>query len=229
MSSPLLEALLGLLTQWQGVFRQQRSCQRAIRLALAHILTPGQRLLSRLIATSDRQDQDWTADYKLFNRSPWQADTLFAPVIERCLRHCKEQSYLVLAGDFTHLAQSGKHIAHVSCIRDPMSPPYHVNLIQGLRFFQLAAILPLYRHPEQPAPPRSIPLCFSEVPVVKKPGRKASLQQRQAYRAACKKRPASQMALQQIKSLRGEFDRAGAVHKTLYIALDGSFCNAVFF
>jgi len=167
MSSPLLEALLGLLSQWQGVFRQRRSCQRAIRLALAHILTPGQRLLSRLIATSGRQDQDWTADYKLFNRSPWHADTLFSPVVQRCVSHCKEQSYLVLAGDFTHLAKSGKHIAHVSCIRDPMSPPYHVNLIQGLRFFQLAAILPLYRHPEQPTPPRSIPLCFSEVPVVK--------------------------------------------------------------
>jgi hypothetical protein len=105
MSSPLLEALLGLLSQWQGVFRQQRSCQRAIRLALAHILTPGQRLLSRLIATSGRQDQDWTADYKLFNRSPWQADTLFSPVVERCVSHCKEQSFLVLAGDFTHLAR----------------------------------------------------------------------------------------------------------------------------
>jgi hypothetical protein len=160
MSSPLLEALLGLLSQWRGVFRQQRSCQRAIRLALAHILTPGQRLLSRLIATSGRQDQDWTADYKLFNRSPWQADTLFAPVVERCVSHCKEQSFLVLAGDFTHLAKSGKHIAHVSCIRDPMSPPYHVNLIQGLRFFQLAAILPLYRHLEQPSSSTEHPALF---------------------------------------------------------------------
>jgi hypothetical protein len=229
MSSPLLEALLGLLRQWRGAFRQQRSCQRAIRLALAHILTPGQRLLSRLIATSGRQDQDWTADYKLFNRSPWQAKTLFSPVIERCVSHCKEQNYLVLAGDFTHLAKSGKHIPNLSCIRDPMSPPYHVNLIQGLRFFQLAAILPLYRHPRQPTPPRSIPICFCEVPVVKKPGRKATAQQRQVYRAICKKRPASQMALQQIKTLRGEFDRAGAANKTLFIALDGSFCNAVFF
>lgn len=229
MSSPLLEALLGLLAQWQGVFRQQRSFERSIRLALAHILTPGQRLLSRLIATSGRQHQDWTADYKLFNRSPWQANTLFCPVIERCVRHCKEQSYLVVAGDFTHLAKSGKHIPNVSCIRDPMSPPYHVNLIQGLRFFQLAAILPLYRHPQQPGPPRSVPLCFTEVPVVKKPGRKASLQQQQAYRAACKRRPASHLALEQIKNLRGELDRAGAADKTLFVALDGSFCNAVFF
>jgi hypothetical protein len=37
------------------------------------------------------------------------------------------------------------------------------------------------------------------------------------------------MALQQIKTLRCEFDRAGAANKTVFIALDGSFCNAVFF
>ena len=103
--TPLLEQLLVLLSHWQRVFRQERSFHRALRLALAHILTPGQRLLSRLIATSGRQDRDWTADYKLFNRSPLQADALFSPVVQRCVSHCKEQSYLVLAGDFTHLAR----------------------------------------------------------------------------------------------------------------------------
>jgi len=227
-TTPLLEQLLVLLSNWQRVFRQERSFQRALRLALAHILTPGQRLLSRLIATSGRQDRDWTADYKLFNRSPWQVDPLFFPMVERCVEHCKEQSHLVVAGDFTHLVKSGKHIANVSCMRDPMSPPYHVNLIQGLRFFQLAAILPLYRQGDQTSPPRSVPVCFSEVPVLKKPGRKATEPQRLAYQAAYKSRPASQKALQQIKALRSQFDLAGADDKTLLVALDGSFCNGVF-
>jgi hypothetical protein len=36
MSSPLLEALLGLLAQWQGVFRQQRSFERSIRNRLTN-------------------------------------------------------------------------------------------------------------------------------------------------------------------------------------------------
>jgi hypothetical protein len=227
-STPLLEQLMVLLGSWQRVFRQERSFQRALRLALAHILTPGQRLLSRLITTSGRQDRDWTADYKLFNRSPWQTDPLFFPVIERCIEHCKDQSHLVVAGDFTHLAKTGKHIANVSCIRDPMSPPYHVNLIQGLRFFQLAAILPLYRQGDKTSPPRSVPVCFCEVPVLKKPGRKATLEQRLAYQAACKTRPATQKALQQLKAFRRELDQAGAYDKTLIAALDGSFCNAVF-
>ena len=225
--SPLLDALVDLLGAWHQVFRQQRSFERALRLSLAQILTPGQRLISRLIASSGRQHQDWSADYKLFSRSPWQAEQLFRPVVERCLEYSSHQDYVVLAGDFTHLTKTGRHIPNVHCMRDPMSPPYHVNLIQGLRYFQLSSILPLYRHAQEPSPPRSIPVCFHEVPVIKKPGRKASPQEHLAYQRACKMRPTSQSALQRIKTVRAEFDRAGAGEKTLLIALDGSFCNSV--
>jgi hypothetical protein len=226
--SPLLDALIDLLGAWRQAFRQQRSFERALRLSLAQILTPGQRLISRLICSCGRQNQDWSADYKLFSRSPWQAGRLFRPVIERCLEHCQQGSYVVLAGDFTHLPKTGRDIPNVCCMRDPMSPPYHVNLIQGLRYFQLSTILPLYRNPQEPSPPRSIPICFHEVPVLKKPGRKATPQEHLAYRRIYKKRPTSQSALQEIKTIRAEFDQAGAGDKTLLIALDGSFCNGVF-
>ena len=225
--SPLLDALIDLLGAWRQAFRQQRSFERALRLSLAQILTPGRRLISRLICSTGRQDQDWTADYKLFSRSPWLASRLFRPVIERCLEHYPQGDYVLLAGDFTHLIKTGRHIPNACCIRDPMSPPYRVNLIQGLRYFQLSTILPLYRQAQEPSPPRSIPVCFQEVPVVKRPGRKATPEQQLAYRQACKKRPTSQSALQEIKTIRTEFDQAGARDKTLLIALDGSFCNGV--
>jgi len=35
-----------------------------------------------------------------------------------------------------HLPKSGKQIPQRHCLRDPLSPPFHVNLIYGLRFFQ---------------------------------------------------------------------------------------------
>jgi len=31
-------------------------------------------------------DQDWSADYKIFSRRPWQAEHLFDPVLEEHLR-----------------------------------------------------------------------------------------------------------------------------------------------
>jgi hypothetical protein len=226
--SPLLDALLALLAEWRPVFGQQRSFGRALRLSLAQILTPGQRLLSRLIASSGRQNLDWSADYKLFSRSPWQSEQLFRPVIKHCLEYSNPHPYVVLAGDFTHLTKTGRHIPNVCCMRDPMSPPYRVNLIQGLRYFQVSTVLPLYHHPQEPSPPRSIPICFHEVPMLKRPGRKAAPAEIVAYRQACNKHPTSQSSLQKIKAIRTEFDLAGAEQKTLLFALDGSFCNGVF-
>jgi len=32
---------------------------------------------------------------RCMQRPAWQADTLFSAVVERCLSHCNEQSYLV--------------------------------------------------------------------------------------------------------------------------------------
>jgi hypothetical protein len=52
------------------------------------------------------------------------------------IRPGQENEPIVLAGDFTHLPKSGKQIPQRHCMRDPLSPPFHVNLIYGLRFFQ---------------------------------------------------------------------------------------------
>ena len=41
----------------------------------------------------------------------------------------------------------------------------------GLRFLQASALLPLYRKGEYPA--RGIPVRFTEVPAIKKPGKRA--------------------------------------------------------
>jgi hypothetical protein len=58
------------------------------------------------------------------------------------------------------------------------------------------------------------------VPVLKRPGRKAAPAEFVAYRQAWKKHPTSQSAPQKIKTIRTEFDLAGAGDKTLLIALE---------
>jgi len=60
-STPLLDAFLKLLEGWASAFSQHRTHQRAIRLALAHVLTPGHRMISRLITSCGRQELDWSA------------------------------------------------------------------------------------------------------------------------------------------------------------------------
>lgn len=62
-----------------------------------------------------------------------------------------------------------------------MSPAYHVNLIHGHRILQASLLLPLYNNfidngesnVKIPSA-RGIPVCFQNVPALKKPGRLAS-------------------------------------------------------
>jgi len=225
----LLDSFLEVLSGWRAVFPQFRTYQRGVFLALSQVLTPGSRTISRLIACAGRHLEDWTAQYRLFSRSQWSSQALFDPVIEESVALTEQLSFIPIAGDFTHLQKSGRHIPHVHCMRDPLSPPFHVNLIYGLRFFQLSCLIPLYKEGDQQSPPRSLPVSFEEVPVLPKPGSNATEEEKQQYLAEQKKRPSSQKALECLKALRARFDAAGVAAKKLLVALDGSFCNRVFF
>jgi hypothetical protein len=135
---------------------------------------------------------------------------------------------IVVAGDFTHLVKSGKHIPQLYCMRDPLSPPFHVNLIYGLRFFQVTVLCPFRDRLSQPLPARSVPVRFEASPVLSKPGKTATQEERAQYRKNLKKRLASVAARQVLQEVREDFDRAGAGARPLLVALDGSFCNQVF-
>lgn len=231
--TPLLDALLDLLEGWRAVFPQKRTFARALRLALGQVLVPGCRTISRIIAACGLDQQDWSADYRVFSRSPWQHQSLFDVPVAAGLEYFAGRDHIAVAGDFTHLTKTGKHIPNVHCMRDPMSPAFHVNLIYGLRFIQYTLLLPLYENctddDDTAAPPRSIPVCFNEVPPLAKPGKKATPEEKAAYKSKLRKRPTNHMALDALLRLRANFDAAGATHKDVLCALDGGFCNKVFF
>lgn len=63
----------------EGAFAQRRTRQRAQELALGTLCSFGRRTISRAICALGRQGADWSADYKLYSRSPWQAEALFDP------------------------------------------------------------------------------------------------------------------------------------------------------
>ena len=105
----LLEKLLSLLEGWAPAFRQQRTYARAIALALGLLCGLGRRTVTRSICFNNRQHQDWSADYKLFNRSPWEARALFEPIIQTAIgQYCPK--HIVVGLDDTGIKRSGKKI-----------------------------------------------------------------------------------------------------------------------
>jgi hypothetical protein len=67
------------------------------------------------------------------------------------------------------------------------------------------------------------------MPALKKPGSKASAEEKSEYKAQQRKRLTSRKALEDLCGLRGYFDAAGAANQDLLAALDGSFFNRIFF
>jgi hypothetical protein len=208
------------------VFRQRRTCQRAQDLSLGTLCSFGRRTISRSICAVGRQHQDWSADYKLFSRSPWNADDLFDPVIRDNLERYPTGP-VVIAFDDTKLPRTGRHVRTAFWQRDPLSPPFHANLLFGLRFLQASVIYPHYREGDFSA--RGIPVRFVECPAVKKPGRRADEKEWKAYREAAKRKNLSVQGLAVVRGLRNRLDALGSPHRTLLATLDGSFCNRTFF
>src|SRR5260370_24967025 len=129
---------------WQGAFPQAGSRRRAIQHAIALPCVFGRRTISRTISALGRSDRDWSGDYKMFSRCKWEAERLFDPVIDEYLGRYPKMP-VVSAIDDTKIRKTGKRISSARWQRDPLSPPFHVNLLWGLLFLQASILFPHYK------------------------------------------------------------------------------------
>jgi hypothetical protein len=218
----LLKAFLETVREWADVFPQQRSFERALRQALGGLVCLGRRTISRIIWTNGKQKLSWASEYFLHSRCQWDPQKLFSPILKRALPWCSG-SYIGVAVDDTRLHKTGRMIQQAFFQRDPLSPPFHVNLMLGLRFLQASLLVPLHR--SSPVGTRAMPIRFQEASCVKKPGRKASPEEWKQYRVAVRQHNLSQQFVAMAHQLRQALDLSGAALKTLLLTVDGSFCN----
>lgn len=213
------------MNEWEKVFPQKRTARRAIKQAISSVCVLGKRTIARsyLLGGAER---DWSSEYKLYSRSQWQAQSLFDGVLQEAIRLCPE-TLLPFGTDDTRIKKSGKKIQTAGWGRDPLSPPFHLNLQFGLRFLHTALLLP--HDPQAGVSARALPVWFEEAPVVKKPGKKASDEQQQRYREEKKTRNLSVQAVSMFQQLRRKVDALDGVGKIVAFALDGSYCNRTIF
>lgn len=218
----LLAAFLEIVGPWRGVFPQPRTWRRGVRQALGSLVCLGRRCLSRIIWTSGGQHRSWSAEYFLHSRSSWDAQALFQPIWDQALPFCRGR-LIGVAVDDTRLRKTGRCIQQAAFHRDPLSPPFHVNLIRAIRFLQASVLVPL--HQQAPRYTRAVPVRFEEVSYIKKPGRTAAAETWVSYKEAVKHHNLSQCFVQMAAALRQALDAAGGRAKTLLLAGDGSFAN----
>ena len=163
----LLEKFHELLQPWRSAFPQQRTWQRAQRLAYGLLTCLRRHLTSNAICATGRQFLDWSADYRLFSRSPWDPHALFDPLFDHLAELLPSaQAPVVAALDDTLCKKTGRHIPGATFARDPLSPPFHPNLCRGLRFVQASVLV---RATQFLGPARALPVRFEPAPPAVKP------------------------------------------------------------
>jgi hypothetical protein len=60
-----------LLESWREIFPQSRTYDRACRLTFGLLSCLRLHPTSNAICASELQFKDWSADYRVFSRSPW--------------------------------------------------------------------------------------------------------------------------------------------------------------
>ncbi len=80
---------------------------------------------------------------------------MFQPILKRALAYCP-QHLVGVAIDDTRLRKTGRAIPQAFYQRDPLSPPFHLNLVLGLRFLQASLLVPLHRN--APVGTRALPI-----------------------------------------------------------------------
>lgn len=224
----LIQEFNNLFNSLRPCFHQQRSFDRARAMAFGQLSTFGRHTISRIICSKNEHHKDWSADYKLFSRGKWSPESMFFHVLEEGVSHSHwDQNAIVVAMDDTAIRKTGKKIAPVRTLRDPMSPPYHVNLMKAIRFIQASLIIA----PEGDLKlGRAIPICFEEAAPARKPRKNESEQAHDQYKKDKKANNLSIRGHDVVLKIREQIDKLpNGKQRLLFIAVDGSYCNRNYF
>jgi hypothetical protein len=221
----LLETFDRLFQPLRSVFPQERTFQRAYRLGLGLLTAHAPHLTSTALCTLGRQFRDWSAEYRLFSRSPWEPRQLFTPVFDHLpeLLPASPSAPVLAALDDTLCKKTGRHIPGVTTARDPRSLPFHVNLCRGLRFVQVSLLVA----PQDSAgPARALPVRFQPAPPVPKPKKDAPPAAWESYRQQKKIHSLPQVGVAALNEVRQTLDQQPATQaRILLVSGDGSYTN----
>ena len=182
----------------------------------------GRHTITGLLRLQNRSQQDWTADYRFYAEDHFDEDRAFASLrcqIEEDLVH---DAPLVSAMDDSMLRKTGTKISGVRYMRDPMSPPFHVNFVRGLRVLQISAAVPQGKE----GAARMVPIDFQHAALPAKPRKNAPVHILEAYEKERSKKNINRVGRERLVFLRRQMDEAGSAHRQLIVSIDGRFTNS---
>jgi hypothetical protein len=183
----------------------------------------GRHTISGLLRTQNRQQQDWSADYRFYSENRCNEQGVFNQIRLQVEKILPADQPLVAAMDDSLLRKTGRHIHGVRWQRDPMSPPFHVNFVRGLRVLQISAALP-----QGQGAARMIPIDFQHAVLPPKPPQKATEEELENYKKLRAEKNINSVGQKRLEALRRQMDEQGSAKRKLVLSVDGRFTNKTF-
>ena len=137
MNTPLLDAVLRPFTLAAMVLPDPRPRAKVIDLGLALLCGAKPKTVTSALGWLQQDQQDGSDDYRLFSQTQWDPKLLLAPLFQQLVRPAVATAQTIYVGqDDTLLRKAGKCIPGTSWARDPLGPPFQVNLVWAQRFVQ---------------------------------------------------------------------------------------------
>jgi hypothetical protein len=195
---------------------QERLDCRLQNPMFCQVLCLGRHTLTGVICTAGTQQQDWTADCRLYSKRRVDADALFGVVRAEVELLLPAGAPLVVAMDDSIHRKSGKKTPGVAWRVDPTGPKFQVNFVLAQRVLQLAAAVPFGKE----GAARSIPIDFVQAPTPKRPNKKTGTEQEwEKYRERQRQMNINAVAWRRLRYLAEQTERE------LWVTVDGRFTN----
>jgi hypothetical protein len=205
-------------------FGSIQSFERWRRHTLTSLVSFGRRTVTGLLRTQNRHQIDWTSDYRFYSRDRFDDEEVFNLVRKLVESHLDKSQPLVAAMDDSLLRKTGRKVHGVRYVRDPLSPPFHVNFVRGLRVLQISAALP-----DGTGAARLVPIDFQHAVLPAKPPRNASAEQLETYKQERARRNINKVGVGRLQWLRQQMDQSGSAERRLILCVDGRFTNSTVF
>lgn len=211
------------LSSLHPAFRQARVFDRFRRLAFGMLIAEERHTITALLEATGRSDCDWSGDYRVFSRDRWEPSEVFGLLVPQIVGlYPAECRSIVGVLDDTNVRKTGTRIPGVAYRRDPMSPPFHPNLVRAQRFVQTSLAVPFAA---TAAAARAIPVAFDHAPTAPKLRADASEDERQRHQGCERAHKLSSYAITAMTRLRQTLDAASAADHSLLMTVDGSYTN----
>jgi hypothetical protein len=161
-----------------------------------------------LLTAQNRQQHDWTADYRFYSRGRAQPHALFTTARQQVEAALAADAPLVVGVDDSLLRKTGRRIHGTAWRRDPLGPPFQVQFTWAQRVLQFSAARPL--GPDGAV--RLVPIDFVHAPTPAKPRKGADPAAQTAYVEAAKQANLVALAQRRLADLRAQVPATRSLH-----------------